>query len=285
MAEQLTFYQDNPEYEAFLKKFEPKKTTDDCFTPPEVYEAIKGWVCREYNVEESRIVRPFWPGEDYETFRYPEGCVVLDNPPFSILSQICDFYLTKGIEFFLFAPSLTIFSGRKNTPRCNHIICDSSIIYENGAVVRTSFITSFGKGFVAQTAPELTKIINNEVDKARKLVTKPLPKYEYPWNVVTAAMLQKYAKYGIEFVIRQNDCVPVSALDEQKKVGKTIFGGGLLVSDEKAAEREAAEREAAERAIAQKIETIEKKTWKLSKREKEIVMGLKSCRTMSDDNA
>lgn len=38
------------------------------------------------------IVRPFWPGGDYEDFDYPTGCVVIDNPPFSILSKIVRFY-------------------------------------------------------------------------------------------------------------------------------------------------------------------------------------------------
>ena len=28
------------EYEQFVEKFKPKKTTDDCYTPPEIYEVI-----------------------------------------------------------------------------------------------------------------------------------------------------------------------------------------------------------------------------------------------------
>ncbi len=32
------------DYEGFVEKFKPKKTTDDCYTPEPVYEAIKGWV-------------------------------------------------------------------------------------------------------------------------------------------------------------------------------------------------------------------------------------------------
>ena len=32
MAEQLELFEDNPEYESFVEKFEPKKTTDDCYT-------------------------------------------------------------------------------------------------------------------------------------------------------------------------------------------------------------------------------------------------------------
>ena len=33
-------------YEQFVEKFKPRKTTDDCYTPPLVYEAVKGWACR-----------------------------------------------------------------------------------------------------------------------------------------------------------------------------------------------------------------------------------------------
>lgn len=27
-------------YEEFVEKFKPKKTTDDCYTPPEIYETV-----------------------------------------------------------------------------------------------------------------------------------------------------------------------------------------------------------------------------------------------------
>ena len=55
-------------YEQFVEKFKPKKTTDDCYTPPLVYEAIKQWACAEYGISPEKIVRPFWPGGDYEQF-------------------------------------------------------------------------------------------------------------------------------------------------------------------------------------------------------------------------
>ena len=148
--EQGSLFDDNPEYDAFTEKFKPKKTTDDCYTPPLVYDAIRDWACGEYGIDPASIVRPFYPGGDYERFDYPDGCVVLDNPPFSILSKICEFYIDRGIAFFLFAPSLTVFSGRSTVLQTNHIICDADITYENGAVVRTAFITSYG-GNVAQT--------------------------------------------------------------------------------------------------------------------------------------
>ena len=49
-------------YEEFVEKFKPKKTTDDCYTPPAVYEAVKDWAVKEYDIEGKEIVRPFYPG-------------------------------------------------------------------------------------------------------------------------------------------------------------------------------------------------------------------------------
>ena len=31
------------EYAKFIEKFKPKKTTDDCYTPPNIYETVKTW--------------------------------------------------------------------------------------------------------------------------------------------------------------------------------------------------------------------------------------------------
>ena len=31
------------QYEEFVEKFKPKKTTDDCCTPPTIYEIVKQW--------------------------------------------------------------------------------------------------------------------------------------------------------------------------------------------------------------------------------------------------
>ena len=76
------------------------------------------------------------------------------------------------------------------------IIVDCQIAYENGARVETSFVTSYSGGIVAQIAPDLTKAINRENDRLIKANTKELPKYDYPMNVITAAMMQRYARYG-----------------------------------------------------------------------------------------
>lgn len=253
-------------YEEFVEKFKPKRTTDDCFTPPLIYETVRDWACAEYGIDPAKIVRPFWPGGDYKTFDYPEGCTVLDNPPFSILAKICAYYLERNIPFFLFAPGLTAFSGKSVCMRMNHIICDADIEYENGAIVHTAFVTSYGGDEVARTAPKLHKKIEAAMKTIRASKKAALPKYEYPDHVVTAALLQHYSKYGIDFRIRRCDAVHITELDEQRAHRKQIFGGGLLLSDLKASEKAAAERAAAERVAAIR--------WSLSAREKAIIDGL-----------
>lgn len=49
------------DYGAFVEKFNPKKTTDDCYTPPQVYEAVRDWACGEYGIDPSKVVRPYYP--------------------------------------------------------------------------------------------------------------------------------------------------------------------------------------------------------------------------------
>ena len=182
----------------------------------------------------------------------------MDNPPFSILTKICEFYLEKGIPFFLFAPSLTCFSGKNIWSKTNHIICDCNIEYDNGAVVKTSFITSYEANIAAQTAPELTQLVNEKVKEIRQKKTKQLPKYEYPENIITAATMQTLAGRGVTFKIYQNECRHIRGLDAQKKDKKSIFGSGLLLSEKAAAEKAAAEKKTVRR-------------YELSEREKTII--------------
>ena len=248
------------DYDGFVEKFKPKKTTDDCYTPPEVMEVVNAYVEKRWGIDRTRFVRPFYPGGDYENFDYAADAVVVDNPPFSILSKIKRFYLARDIPFFLFCPSLTAFSGWDE--RLDTIVCDANITYENGAVVRTAFVTSLPSDYVAESSPELGEEINRVCDELKKRNVKSLPKYEYPDEVLTAAKLQWMAAHHTELRIRRGECCKIGALDAQKAVGKVIFGSGLLLS-----ERAAAERAAAERAAA--------KVWTLSERERamQAVLG------------
>ena len=243
------------EYENFVDKFKPKKTTDDCYTPDNVYEAIAGWVAAEYGLDRSSFVRPFWPGGDYEAFDYPEGCVVVDNPPFSILARIRDFYRLRGIRFFLFAPTLTLFAANRDD--VTYIPCGTKITYANGANINTSFITNLDTCLV-RSAPDLYRIVDKVNDENEKSITKTLPKYTYPAHVLTAAAAYQYSHYGVEYRLEKADCVFIRKLDAMSAKGKDsgIFGGAFLLS----------ERAAAERAAA----TV----WELSDREKAIVAKL-----------
>ena len=246
------------DYDGFVAKFEAKRTTDDCYTPPEVYDAVAGYVADRWGVDRAAMVRPFWPGGNFESFDYPPGCCVVDNPPFSILARIKEFYLEAGVHFFLFAPSLTLLSGgQKAWGRVDHIVANITVTYENGAEVRTGFVTDLEPGTVLESAPDLGDIVNAANDRALRRAKaearKELPKYVYPDEVLTAARCQWLAAHHTPLRVRASDCCFIRRLDAQISSGKTAFGGALLLSERAAAERAAATR------------------WPLSERERAIV--------------
>lgn len=255
------------DHEGFVEKFKPKKTTDDCYTPPQVYDAVRDWACAEYSIDPAAIVRPFYPGGDYERFSYPEGCVVLDNPPFSCLARIRKFYQTLGIDYLLFAPALTMM--RTDKADCC-IAAGVQIIYENGANVSTGFVTNLDT-CALRSAPDLHDAIEDAQRRMRAEKKKTVPSYEYPDAVVTAAMCNRYSKYGVEFRVERNEAVWILALDEQRPHRKGIFGSGLLLSRSKASERTVAERTANERAAARSAAA---RVWHLSERELELQEAL-----------
>ena len=211
------------DYEGFVEKFKPKKTTDDCYTPPLVYEAVRDWACAEYGIDPASIVRPFYPGGDYEAFGYPEGCTVLDNPPFSILAQIVRFYMGRGIDFLLFAPALTVFSLLRQDGVCA-VCAGAAVEYENGAQVNTSFVTNMDR-WGARSAPDLNEAVARAVKETRRERRSSLPRYEYPDEVLTAARLNYYSNHGTDFRVASGDFERISAMDAQRLYGKSVFGG------------------------------------------------------------
>lgn len=257
--------EDDPEYQEFVKKFEAKRTTDDCYTPDVVYDAVAEWVASEYNVSRANFVRPFYPGGDYQKERYKPTDIVVDNPPFSILAEITRFYKDHNVRFFLFAPRVSNLSVA-STQGFTNICVGAGITYANGAIVPTSYITNLESEYIAKSSPSLYKAVTEANAKVLTTPPRELPRYAYPDAVVTAAMLSKYSKYDIEYGVKFSECHYTGELDAQKEVGKTIFAGGLLVNDKKAAEKAAAEKAAAEKAAA----TV----WELSEREKAIIEGL-----------
>ncbi len=244
--------EDDEEYQEFVEKFKPKKTTDDCYTPQIVYEAVADYVSERYGIKKEKIVRPFYPGADYTKENYKPGQVVVDNPPFSILAEILNFYNKNRIKFFLFAPHLTLFSSSSSS----RVVCGVTITYANGANVNTSFVTNL-ENCAFRSAPKLYKMIDEANKENLRQQKVDLPKYDYPKNVITSTMIAPFSKYGIEFEVQRDECAFIRQLDSQKKSKKALFGSGFLISDRKKAEREKAE------------------VWTLSERELEIIKGLK----------
>ena len=251
------------EYYDWLQKFEKRNTSDDTFTPPAVYDIVLDYVDKHIlNLDDKTVERPFYPAGDYQAHaqNYDENTVVIDNPPFSILSKIIDFYLQNNIKFFLFAPALTVFSPMRNL-NYTAIIAPSKITYDNGAVVETCFISNLCGNQRAMTAPVLYNAL-----KALEQQKPTLPKYQYPPNVLMVNNLNKLCRAGIEFSVSADESVFIGQLDSQKSQKKGLFGGGLLVSDDKAKELQAKAKE-----LQAKNNSI---NWELSDAECAIVESL-----------
>ena len=242
------------DYDGFVEKFKPKKTTDDCYTPPEVYDCVLKYVAGKFDISGYEIIRPFYPGGDYENISYSPRCIVVDNPPFSIISKIARFYIERGIKFFLFAPHLTLFSSNQD---CTAIVCGADITYENGAKVKTSFLSNMFGDIRIMGDP----VLYNDLDSINASQKVNLPKYQYPLNVLTVSMVTKYVENGMSIQFDKKEVYYCRGLDVQKKYKKSLFGNGFLLS----------EKAATEKAATEKDDTI---IWELSDREWDIIKSL-----------
>ena len=250
------------DYDAFLDKFEVKKTTDDCYTPKEVMDIVINYVNEKYPLAGKKIIRPFFPCGDFESVDYTDDMVVIDNPPFSIVTKICKYYIERDIKFFLFCPHLTAFSSDIDA---THIIASADITYENGATIKTAFVSNmFGDVKIIGDA-ELHKKFK-ELQKRNKA---NLPKYEYPDHIVTVSKIAYCIENGISVTFDKKDLKHYRGMDAQKKHGKSLFGSGFLASN-----KAAAAATAAATAAANKKDNVI--VWELSQRELEIIKSLGS---------
>lgn len=207
-------------YADFVKKFEPKKTTDDCYTPEAVYDVVKDYVNNNIlPLEGLKVLRPFYPKGNYLTETYTPEAVVIDNPPFSIYSKIVKNFLRMNVKFFLFAPALTLFV--LNTD-CQYIITNCNITYENGAKVRTSFATNL--------LPEgvkicLSGVLSQAIKAAQKQNKKTLKKMQMPDGYFSSAQLLKFVPdFEHEYNLQgSNDFLT-------KNDGHQIFGSAMRMT-------------------------------------------------------
>lgn len=224
------------DYEGFLAKFkENPKTTDECWTPKDVYEAVLKYVGEIYPLEGKQILRPFYPGGDYEHAEYPSDGVVVDNPPFSMFIKICRFYMEHNIPFFIFGPALTISSCCKHGATA--VVIGRHIKFTNGADVPCNFASNLFGNILAATAPRLDKLIEACPSQDVKV---GLPKYIYPDNLLSVSDLQIITRGDVTFQVERDSCVLIRRLAYMPK-GKPLFGDHFLLSSAKAKAKAKAE--------------------------------------------
>ena len=209
------------DYDGFVRKHEnaQKRTTDDCYTPQAVYDVVLEFASRLTDISGRRVVRPFYPDGDYQHADYSDGCVVIDNPPFSIFTQIVRWYEQRGISYFLFAPAITIFQAQAT---CS-ILADADVVYENGATVKTSFVTNLIDDPRVWLCPELKRRLN----AIGGISIHPTEKKHFPPQVANAAQLGKFLSRGIEVKMPKRECAYIGNYVN----GQKLFGCGIAMSD------------------------------------------------------
>ena len=221
--------EDNEEYNDFVNKFKEEHTTDDCYTPTNIYDAVVKFVENEYKVDKKDFIRPFYPGGDYRSYKYKKSDIVVDNPPFSIYSEIVNFYTENNIKFFLFAPGLTFLSTKNKN--ATYIINMNGITYQNGANVCTNFVTNLDKNDVTiRTANELAKELKRINELNTRKINK-ITKYDIPKNVIGVSDIVKESRRIEDLFIRKKEFEFVDYLYKNDETKIKQFGTKLIVCD------------------------------------------------------
>ena len=257
----------NKTYQELVESAKPKLTTDDCYTPENIYNVVRDYVAERYGLDPETFVRPFYPCGDYQAEDYT-GKVVVDNPPFSILRKIMNFYNENCIKWFLFTPGMSTVIGTNYREKM-HICLGAGITYENGATVRTSFATNLEPAGI-RTDPELLNAINeaNEENRQKTKKIKNMTKWIYPPQLLTAAKMNYLAKYGIDISFNLEDLHRINRLDNQP-ANKSVYGGGYLLNPA-AADRLAEAEAEAEKRRRYGWNSVDGVTIELSDRERKL---------------
>lgn len=246
------------DYAGFLKKFEKQeKTTDDTYTPPDVFEAVLRYVGEITDLSNKLILRPFFPGGDYINAEYPADGVVVDNPPFSQFNQICRFFSANKIPFFLFAPGMTVLNC---VQYCTAVITGVQLKFQNKAIIRINFASNLFGEKIVQTAPRLKAYLYACPSQMRP---ERLEQRQYPPELVGVSQLHTITDNGFEFSIKRKQAAKIREID-----GVHLFGDHLLVAPSVAEEKERL------RTSKKKPTALAKRTIRLGEKEKKIIEGL-----------
>lgn len=215
-------------YEAYVAKFQEgntPRTTDETYTPEDVYNCVVDYVDTIYPLEGHVVVRPFYPGGDYQAYNYPPNGVVIDNPPFSILTQIVRYYIGRGIPFFLFAPHVT----------CSTLVrlgatvfyAEHTIRYSNGAEIGAAFVSDLTPQWAVVCASSLRRALAEQ--PSQQPSKKSLKIYDYPHNLLKFSELSAISLLEEDTAFPASSVVSTRARCEGRSVG---FGHAFLLSDE-----------------------------------------------------
>lgn len=183
---------------------------DEYYTPEPIMEIIDSYVEEKFGYDRKDFIKPFFPGGDYESEDYTDK-IVVDNPPFSILSKIVDYYIEKDIKFFLFAETKTVNVACKNKG-VSIITIGRDILYKNGLSVNTCFITNM---------PEKPYIVFD------RQLSDNIFKF-YPYKSIT----RNIPDFVNAIMIRTDKITDPIYLDDYEFIayyeGQKLYGGGYI---------------------------------------------------------
>lgn len=213
------------EYEAWLSSFDTPHTTDECHTPEPLYKAVLNYFIKKYNLQDKSIIRPFYPGGDFENYPYKEGDVVIDNPPFSLTAKIIRFYTSNNIPFITFLPAQTCLHY---APLCTLIIPREQMTFSNGATIAVAFATNLTPDIVLESDPELEEILK-QVERERRQ-TKTRPSYIYPPETLSFSEIATFSNAGVAYTLPREEYLTLI----KKLNGRELFAIRAVISDKEA---------------------------------------------------
>ena len=210
--------------------------TDECYTPPAVYDTVLDYAVERYNLQGKHIVRPFIPGGDYQKYVYDKNDVVVDNPPFSMTTKIAKWYIEHNIPFFLFINGLYGVSlSRGLHGKATVIVTNANVsFYNKGSEkrIKLGFITNLEpENIIIRGDATLTNRLNGLVNK------KSFKRYHYPENFLKNNDILSALQRNVELELTTDNCLFEDNLDYHKAQMHAkpqrfgVFGGGYLVND------------------------------------------------------
>lgn len=206
-------------------------TNDECYTSPELYDTVLKYAVERYNLQDKHIVRPFVPSGNYQQYVYDKNDVVIDNPPFSMTTEITKWYINHDIPFFLFINGLYAVSlSRGLHGKATMIATNANVSFYHkpkNKVIKLGFVTNLEpKNIVLRGDVALTNKLNSLTKK------KALNKFKYPENLIKNSDILKAIRSGVELQLTTNNCLFEDNLDYNKEHKLNAVHGGCYIVDD-----------------------------------------------------